>query len=150
MANGLGIFIKAFTIVLIVAPMLIGLTYEYGTPQAAQQVNSSVGEAGSQYNTYIYNPLNQSIHQGINSSANLQQSDLSIGFALAFILPGFISIVNTGFQIPVLLSTYISTLIGFLPNGGLSLGYMAGYIIDDMLLFVVLWGLSLWMKMPAW
>ena len=130
--------------------MMTTLMYEHGTSSNATMLNNQLGISQSSFTNSIYNPMNSSIVTGVNSSSDLPQSSLSIGFALAFILPNFIQTLRAVIAAPNLIAQMISTVMSILPTGGVPVAQYVAYAIDLLIMYVLLWGLSLWMKMPSW
>ncbi|MGC8576163.1 MAG: hypothetical protein ACP5L3_06535 [Caldisericum sp.] len=148
--EGVGKLIITITMILILSSFITIFAYEYGPPSAAAELNSTIGRVNANFTKTVYNPLNSSITSGINASSNLQASSQNIGFALAFILPGFVSIMSSLLNLPILLNVFFGEMIGFLPNSGIQYMSIVGYLIDDLILFILLWAVQMWMKMPAW
>ena len=94
--------------------------------------------------------MNSSIIIGVNSSSDLSKSGLSIGFALAFILPDFITTLRAVIASPNLIALMIGSILKIVPTGGVPVAQYVAYAIDLLIMYVLMWGLSLWMKMPAW
>ncbi|MEM3247575.1 MAG: hypothetical protein QW207_03490 [Candidatus Micrarchaeaceae archaeon] len=147
---GIGKILIGAVLLIIVLSMMTTLDYEHGNVANATMLNNSFTLAQIEFNHSIYNPLNKSIIKGINTSADLQSSSQTIGFALAFILPDFITSLNAIIQAPYFISSIASSILSVVPTGGVPVSLYVGYAIDVLIMYVLLWGLSLWMKMPTW
>ncbi len=147
---GVGKIIMTSVLLLIMISLMSVFSMEHSTPAIAHALNSTQAVAIQNFSTKIYDPLNSSIISGVNSSSNLASSSTSIGFALAFILPNFIATLKAVINTPYLISFMMQNLISPINTGGVPVGLYVSYGIDVLIMYVLLWGLSLWMKMPTW
>ena len=147
---GVGKILIGMTLLLVVMGMMTTLMYEHGTSADAIALNNSLGVSQTSFKASIYNPLNSSIITGVGSSNDLSASSQTMGFALAFILPDFITTLKAAIAAPNLIQLMVNSVLQIVPTGGVPVAQYVAYGIDLLIMYMLMWGLSLWMKMPAW
>ena len=143
---GMGTIIGSIITVFLVMTVLITWSIEYGAPAATQSLNNTYQQQYPAFNNTVYNPLQQNIRTGINSSNNLAASSSLLGFALAFILPGLGNIMSASLHAPIIFVSFISILFSQLPLPGYNINPLIQMASDAVILGILGLFLSMWSK----
>jgi hypothetical protein len=161
--------VTPFTLIVIVAiltfitPYLAGMSQEYGTATATNNLTGLAANLSVTYTNRVLVPLvgnpytgggklntSSALISGMNNTAtsNMGSASTLFGFAFAFILPGMINILLQMLYIPSIIGQAVGTLVGFLPISPLSSATISSQVTGLGWLFIGLLFFSSYLKYP--
>ena len=148
---GIGQMLMAIIVAIALMVISIPLIQQYGGTQAAQNVTGIIGSANTAIQSNIYNPINNSVNNKTNTGFFAPITQFS---GYAFVFGNIGSVIYTTFQLPATLNTMVSAVLNpispILGVSGTNTSLILGLFESGLFIFLLIEGISAWMKFQLW
>lgn len=147
--NVFKILVSVVMIILVMSICVVFLQeYAPNSPQTSS-FNNTLVNGSAVYKSGVYNPLNTTILASLSNANNMSGSSAQLGLAFAFIPENFGSMMTSIVQSPKILYMFMFQLLnGLSILSPITSASITGMLTGLITIFVLLLGLSAWLKYP--